>query len=83
MVLTFVLVTLALSIIILWLSVKIIMKSAEIDMIREHICYDKKDLQNAWNGGYVEGVNSEFGHNTKTFHEWYQMHKFTKKYGKK
>jgi hypothetical protein len=58
------------------------MKSAEIDMVKEHVCYDKKDLQNAWNGGYVEGVNSEFGHETKNFHEWYQMHKFTKKYGK-
>lgn len=82
MILTFVLVTLALSIVILGLCVKVVMKSAEIDMVKEHVYYDKKDLQNAWNGGYVEGVNSEFGHEPKNFHEWYQMHKFTKKYGK-
>jgi hypothetical protein len=51
-------------------------------MLKEHVCYDKSDLHNAWNGGYVEGVHSEAGHQTKTFHEWYQMHKFAKKYGK-
>jgi hypothetical protein len=58
------------------------LKNAEIDMLKEHICYDKSDLQKAWNGGFVEGVHSEAGHQTKNFHEWYQMHKFTKKYGK-
>jgi hypothetical protein len=51
-------------------------------MLKEHICYDKTDLHNAWNGGFVEGVNSERGHPEKNFHEWYQMNKFAKRYGK-
>jgi hypothetical protein len=51
-------------------------------MLKEHICYDKNDLQKAWNGGFVEGVNSERGHPEKNFHEWYQMNKFAKRYGK-
>ncbi len=65
-----------------YLYYRIILKNAEIDMLKENICYDKTDLQKAWNGGFVEGVNSERGHPEKNFHEWYQMHKFTKRYGK-
>jgi hypothetical protein len=65
-----------------WAYYKLLLKNAEIEMLKEHVYYDKSDLQNAWNGGYVEGVHSEAGHQTKTFHEWYQMHKFAKKYGK-
>jgi len=61
---------------------KLLMKNAEIDMLREHVCYDKNDLHNAWNNGFVEGVHSQEGHETKSFHEWYQMHKFVKRYGK-
>ncbi len=60
---------------------KILLKNAEIDMLREHICYDKTDLQNAWNNGFVEGVNSERGHPEKNFHQWYQVNKFSKRYG--
>jgi hypothetical protein len=51
-------------------------------MLKEHICYDKSDLHSAWNNGFVEGVNSERGHSEKNFHQWYQMNKFTRKYGK-
>ena len=65
-----------------YLYYRIILKNAEIDMLKEHICYDKNDLQKAWNGGFVEGVNSERGHPEKNFHEWYQMNKFAKRYGK-
>jgi hypothetical protein len=58
------------------------LKNSEIEILKEQVYYDKIDLHNAWNGGFVEGVHSEAGHQTKTFHEWYQMHKFAKKYGK-
>lgn len=61
---------------------RMLLKNAEIEMLKEHICYDKTDLHNAWNNGFVEGVNSERGHPEKNFHQWYQMNKFTRKYGK-
>lgn len=61
---------------------QMLLKNAEIDILKEHICYDKTDLQNAWNNGFVEGVNSERGHPEKNFHQWYQMNKFARKYGK-
>ncbi len=82
MTLTMILLICSIVLLILFLYWKILLKNSEIEMLKEHVCYDKSDLHNAWNGGYVEGVHSEAGHQTKTFHEWYQMHKFAKKYGK-
>ena len=67
---------------VMFLYWKIMLKNSEIEILKEHICYDKTDLHNAWNNGFVEGVNSERGHPEKNFHQWYQMNKFARKYGK-
>lgn len=83
MTLVYLLIILALCLVIVFMSVRMAMVESENNILREQICFDKSDLHSAWNGGYVEGVHSEAGHETKSFNEWYQMHKFVKKYGKK